>query len=34
MVFRGNDRFTMVAGVLRLAYHFENHPVTPAANPR
>jgi hypothetical protein len=28
-VFRGSGTFTMTAGVLRLAYHFEDHPVTP-----
>lgn len=30
MVFRHRDTYTMTAGVVRLAYHFENHPVTPA----
>jgi hypothetical protein len=34
MVFRNRDTFTMAAGVVRLAYHFENHPVTPASNSR
>ena len=33
-VFRNHDTFAMTAGVVRLAYHFENHPVTPASNPR
>jgi len=33
-VFRNSNTFTMTAGVVRLAYHFENHPVTPARNPR
>lgn len=34
MVFRNRDAFAMTAGVVRVAYHFENHPVTPASNPR
>jgi outer membrane protein with beta-barrel domain len=33
-VFRDRNTLTMTAGVVRLAYHFENHPVTPASNPR
>lgn len=33
-VFRDRNTFTMTAGVVRVAYHFENHPVTPASNPR
>lgn len=34
MVFRNSNTFTMTAGVVRLAYHFENHPVTPARRAR
>jgi hypothetical protein len=34
MVFRNRDTFTMTAGVVRLAYHFEFHPVAPASNSR
>lgn len=33
-VFRNRDTFTMMAGVVRLAYHFENHPVTPTGKTR
>jgi hypothetical protein len=33
-VFRNRDTFTMMAGVVRVAYHFENHPVTPSGNTR
>lgn len=33
-VFRNHDTFTMMAGVVRLAYHFENHPVTPTGKTR
>jgi hypothetical protein len=29
VVLRNGDSYTSTAGVLRLAYHFENHPVTP-----
>jgi hypothetical protein len=33
-VFRNSDTFTMTAGVVRLVYHFENHPVTPTGKAR
>lgn len=33
-VFRNRDTFTMMAGVVRVAYHFENHPVTPTGKTR
>jgi len=33
MAFRNSDTFTITAGVVRLAYHFENRPVTPARGP-
>ena len=33
-VFRNSDTFTITAGVVRLAYHFENHPVTPTGKTR
>jgi outer membrane protein with beta-barrel domain len=33
-VFRNHDTLAMTAGVVRVAYHFEDHPVTPAGNPR
>jgi Outer membrane protein beta-barrel domain len=33
-VFRNSDTFTMTAGVVRVAYHFENHPVTPTVKAR
>jgi hypothetical protein len=33
-VFRNRNTFAMTAGVVRVAYHFEDHPVTPASNPR
>ena len=34
MVFRNSNTFTMTGGVVRLAEHFENHPVMPARSPR
>jgi hypothetical protein len=34
LVFRNHDAYAMTAGVVRLAYHFENHPVTPAGGRR
>ena len=33
-VFRNGDTLTMMAGVVRVAYHFENHPVTPTGKTR
>lgn len=33
-VFRNHDTLTIMAGVVRVAYHFENHPVTPTGKTR